>query len=207
MQHNVHRSILKIIESFFPTYFLTFDKHILMLGGQSINVVVDNDIDSHGSTVIIENTAELKPNDPSSSRAAVGVAAAAGVVGLLLLGPVTGIVIAGAAIYATTREDKIGDIARNSGSKVADAYDFGMKKANEHNVFDRIKSAGNMTYNKAREIDKEMKITETAGIKARELNEKHQITERVSASAAEAGPQVMSALWKMGGSLSSKSKK
>jgi hypothetical protein len=125
------------------------------------------------------------------------------VAGVILIGPITGIVVAGAALYATTREDRIGDVARKGGVAACSAYDFGMQKAKEHNVFDRLKDAAAITMKKAKEVDNEMKITENA----RKLNEEHKITDRVSAagvSAAMKTPGMMSSFLKMASSTTTK---
>ena len=105
------------------------------VGGQKINVVIDNNVTTNSATAVHDNV--ITNTSERSTRAAIGVAAAAAVAGVILIGPVTGIIVAGAAIYATTREDSIGDAARKSGVAACSAYDFGMQKAKEHNVLDR----------------------------------------------------------------------
>lgn len=53
----------------------------------------------------------------SVSKAAVGAAVVGGVVGLIVLGPIGAIVLAGGAAYCTTREEgKIGETARKVGN-------------------------------------------------------------------------------------------
>ena len=168
------------------------------VGGQSINVVIDNNVTSHSSTTVHDNA--YTNTSERSTRAAIGAAAAAAVVGVILIGPVTGVIVAGAAIYATTREDSIGDAARKSGVVACSAYDFGMQKAKEHNVFERLKDASAATYRKAQEINDEHKITETAAARAKELNEDHKITERLTAATLDAAvrtPGAISSLFKM----------
>ena len=97
-------------------------------GGQTINVVVDGGVQSGSSTTAVSSTAAgagslslppVDPTDPRSNRAALGVAAAAAVAGTLIIGPVSGVCVAGAALYATTREDEVGQLARQVRSRYA----------------------------------------------------------------------------------------
>lgn len=168
------------------------------VGGQNISVVIDNNVTTNSSTAVHDNT--ITQTSERSNRAAIGVAAAAAVVGIVLIGPVTGVIVAGAAIYATTREDSIGDAARKSGVAACSVYDFGMQKAKEHNVYERLKDASAATYRKAQEINDEHKITETAAARAKELNNEHKITERLTAATIDAAvrtPGAMSSLFSM----------
>ena len=125
-------------------------------GEQYINVVVNDDYTTNCSTTM-GHSESLQPTENRSNRAAMGAAAAAAVTGLILIGPVTGIVIAGVALYATTREDSIGDAVRSGGAAACSAFDFGMKKAKDHNIIERLKDAGTATYKKAIAISDEVK--------------------------------------------------
>ena len=186
------------------------------VGGQTINVVVDDDITASAPPAPREYTSNephnvsVTPTDPQSNRAILGAAAAAAVVGVILIGPVTGVVVAGAAIYATTRNDQIGDAARKGGAAACSAFDFGMAKAREHNVFDRLKDAGAATYKKALEVDNEFKITEQAHKAATDLNNEHKITERVTAATVDAAvrtPGALSSMFKYAAAASAAAKK
>jgi hypothetical protein len=149
--------------------------------GQTINVVVDNSAQSGSSTTMAAGGGSssamsmppVNPTDPRSNRAAIGAAAAAAVAGTLIIGPVTGVCVAGAALYATTREDEVGQIARQvrasltfcvdanfhsfspllfithllqAGSAACYAYDT----AKQNGVFDKLMSAGKATLDKVR---------------------------------------------------------
>jgi hypothetical protein len=131
-------------------------------GGQYINVSVNDDYTTNSSTTMGRSEG-IQPTDIRSNRAAIGAATAAAVTGLILIGPVTGVVIAGVALYATTREDSIGDAVRSGGAAACSAFDFGMKKAKDHNVFERLKEAGTATYRKAVAITDEAKASGTTG--------------------------------------------
>ena len=125
------------------------------VGGQYINVSVNDDFTTNSSTTM----GSSQPTDHQSNRVAIGAAAAAAVTGLILIGPVTGIVIAGVALYATTREDSIGDAVRSGGAAACSAFDFGMKKAKDHNIIEKLKDAGAATYKKAVAISDEVKAS------------------------------------------------
>ena len=62
------------------------------------------------------NDQPIATTDPKSNRAALGAAGLAAVAGALMVGPVTGVCVAGVALYATTREDEMGTAARQAGS-------------------------------------------------------------------------------------------
>lgn len=178
-------------------------------GGQNISVVVDNNVATQSTTTSAPNVGSIQTTDLKSNRAVVGAAAAAAVAGVILIGPVTGIIVAGAVVYATTRNDSIGDAARKSGVAACGAYDFGMQKAREHNVFERLKEAGAATYKKAQDVNNELKITETATATARDLNNEHKITERLTAAGMEAAaktPGAMTSLFKMASAVSAAGK-
>lgn len=128
------------------------------VGGQYINVSVNDDYTTNSSTTM-GHSESIQPTNTRSNRAAIGAAAAAAVTGMILIGPVTGIVIAGVALYATTREDKIGDAVRSGGAAACSAFDYGMKKAKDHNVFEKLKDAGTATYKKAIAISDEVKAS------------------------------------------------
>ena len=97
-------------------------------------------------------------------------------------------------------KDKIGDAARQGGVVACSAFDFGMMKAKEHNVFERLKDAGLATYQKAVEVNNELRITEQASAAARDLNNEHHITDRIATAGVDAvskTPGAMSALFKL----------
>jgi hypothetical protein len=132
-------------------------------------------VGSSGSNIVPTASAT-----PDHERTAVGAAAVGGVVGTLLIGPVLGLVVAGAALYATTREGDVGDAARAAGSTAALTFDKASKK---HHLGDRIKAASDATIKKAKELDEEYKIVDNvksaasdAYVEAVKINEKYDIT-------------------------------
>lgn len=165
--------------------------------GQTINVVVDGNVTSGSSTHVADvTTSPVQPTDPKSNRAVIGAAAAAAVTGALLVGPVTGVCVAGAAVYASTRNDEVGDMARKIGAGACYAYDT----AKKHGVFDKIKSVGQATIQKANEVNREYHLTERASAAVTDFDREHKVTERVTQGAMTAvakTPGAMSALLKM----------
>lgn len=88
------------------------------IGGNYINIVVP---DEALAVEPEEDSRKLKV-----SKATVGAAVVGGIAGAIVLGPLVGLALAGAAAYATTRETgKIGETAR----KVGDSSYNGMEKA------------------------------------------------------------------------------
>lgn len=99
------------------------------IGGNYISIVVPDE------AVAVD--AEEDPRKLKVSKAAVGAAVVGGIAGAIVLGPLVGLAMAGAAAYATTREHgKIGETAR----KVGDSSYDGMKKASDW-VESKISSA------------------------------------------------------------------
>eukprot|EP00931_Biecheleriopsis_adriatica_P028519 TRINITY_DN16998_c0_g1_i1.p2 TRINITY_DN16998_c0_g1~~TRINITY_DN16998_c0_g1_i1.p2 ORF type:complete len:325 (+),score=64.81 TRINITY_DN16998_c0_g1_i1:136-1110(+) len=85
---------------------------------------------------------ESLPSDVVSDRRVMGAAATVGgTAGALLMGPVSGVALGAAALYATTREDSAGTVARKAGSmylKVHDrAVDHGLRAVDQG-----VKAAG-----------------------------------------------------------------
>lgn len=135
--------------------------------------------------------------DSRSTAAAAGAAGAGAIAGAVVLGGITGTLVAatlvgGAAMYATTQEGKAGEIARAAGAKTADAagaaYDF----AKEHKVVDKAKAAAVATAAKAKEINDEYDLTGKAKAgasavanKASEMNEKYDITGQVASATSK----------------------
>ena len=101
-------------------------------------------------------------NDHSMTRKSVGVTATAAVLGSLIVGPVTGIVCAGAALYAVTRDDQVGDIARSTGSIACSAFDKSKELAVKYGVYDKMKKAATITLDKARELDAKYELSNKA---------------------------------------------
>lgn len=144
-----------------------------------------------GATSVVvttpESTAVARADSSASSfsgsRAALGAAAVGAVVGTLLIGPITGVVVAGAALYATTRDDKVGGAARATGTGAVTIFDKARESAEKHHVGEKLAAASAATAKKAAELDEQYKITENVKVatasalsEAKKLNEKYDIT-------------------------------
>ena len=67
----------------------------------------------------VAHQSQVAVNTAGGTGTMLGAAAVGGVAGAVLLGPMTAVVAAGAAAYATTRTDAAGDVARNTGAAAA----------------------------------------------------------------------------------------
>ena len=134
------------------------------------------------AAAVSTNISEM--SEAKKSLGAAGVACAAGV---LLSGPVVGVILAGGAVYATTRNDKIGEATKAVGEATVRAIDKGRELGNRYGIFDKMKEAASATYAKAKEINEEYKVTDkmkecaiSATEKAKELDSKYKISETTS---------------------------
>ena len=159
--------------------------------GERINVKIPRNAEG-GSTVIVSE---------DSSRASLGAAAVGGIVGTLFIGPITGIVLGGALLYATTRSDNIGEAARSAGTITANTYDKAMEAAEKHHVTDRVKEATAATAKRVQQINEEYKITDKVSAAtsqaiqgAKELDAKYHITEQAKGMAVKTGAALMSGI-------------
>mmetsp|Transcript_26320 Transcript_26320/g.37719 ORF Transcript_26320/g.37719 Transcript_26320/m.37719 type:complete len:194 (-) Transcript_26320:872-1453(-) len=118
-----------------------------------------------------EGTVASGSTNISSATAA---ALAGGVIGLLVGGPVLGLVAGIGTGYAATTEGPSGDIARATGD-VAVSVGKSAKQINDkHHV-----------------TDKAQESIQSAWVKVREVNEKHHLVARISACLRSMGEKVM----------------
>eukprot|EP01041_Mallomonas_annulata_P000788 gene788-1527_t len=154
--------------------------------GDHINVVIPSiDVTTE------ENVSSQTPTTMTSSSIALGAAAAGGILATLVVGPVTGIIVAGVALYATTRNDAVGDVARATGAATNVVYDKAVQAEKKYSITDRLMSAGSATIKKAKEIDNEYKIADKTksalsqiATQAKEIDEKYEITSKASKAVA-----------------------
>mmetsp|Transcript_23108 Transcript_23108/g.33854 ORF Transcript_23108/g.33854 Transcript_23108/m.33854 type:complete len:239 (-) Transcript_23108:290-1006(-) len=181
-------------------YELTVPPHTYP--GDKISIEILDDTEG-GSTVVMAQQGDEKMMN-NGNKACLGAAAAGGVIGCLLVGPLTGIVVAGAALYASTREDDIGSTARSAGNVAVSAYDKSVEAAEKYHIKEKVVEAGKATYNKAKELDDEYKIYDrakeaTAGVVkgAQDLDRKYDIsgkTARALMSGAKAATSALASL-------------
>ena len=112
-----------------------------------------------------------------------------------------GVVVAGAALYATTREDGVGTAARVTGNTAVSAYDRAAESAEKHHVGEKIAAVSKATYKKTIELDNQYHISEnvkSAGAvaisEAQKLNEKYDITGKSSRAIASGARSVFKIL-------------
>jgi hypothetical protein len=120
-----------------------------------------------------------------------GAGAVAAVAGLAVVGPITAVAAGTAAVYATTRKDNIGDIARTTGKYTASAASAAKAFNDEHDVTGKLYECGKTAAAKLKEANQKYGITgrlfsaaKTGAAKAKEINEKHDITGKVGRGAA-----------------------
>jgi hypothetical protein len=164
----------------------------------------DNSLTSVGGETIVNETQVKDPKSNSANRAALGAAAVGACVGAVLVGPITALVVAGAAVYATTRDDDVGNAARKTGEVTANAYDSAMESAKKHKVGEKISEASKATYERAKEIDEEYKVTDkvkhtTVAIaqEAKKINEKYDLTGHAARALAYTATTASSAIGKI----------
>lgn len=99
--------------------------------------------------------------------------------------------MAGAALYATTRQDNIGSAARATGGSAVSLYEKAADSAEKHHVGEKLAAAGQATYKKAAQIDSQYHVTENlkqatvvAAAEAKKLNDKYDITGNASRAVA-----------------------
>jgi len=102
-----------------------------------------------------------EPKTISRSKASLGAAGLGLVVGTLLIGPVTGVIVAGVALYASTRDDSVGRATVATGSATVRGYQATKDAAKKHGVYDRVKAAGVATGQRASEINEQYKVTDS----------------------------------------------
>uniref|UniRef100_A0A7S3XJN7 Uncharacterized protein n=1 Tax=Oxyrrhis marina TaxID=2969 RepID=A0A7S3XJN7_OXYMA len=141
------------------------------------------------------------PQGSSDMRSVGGAAAVGGIAGLILMGPITGVALAGGAAYAATRRDSFGNAARGAGNAAAVGFDKAKEVSSKYGVTDKISSGVQSGVAKAKELDQKHKVSEqvqkgvsTAAQKAAAFNQEHKVTEKASA-ALMAGASKMGSLF------------
>ena len=106
--------------------------------------------------------AEGKRNDSGGSSTLAGAAAVGAVAGFCVLGPITGVVAAGAMAYGTTRKDSVGMFSRTAGRAAATTYSSLKRWNKDYKI-----------------TEKTSKAVAATGRAAVDFNEKHQVSRRV----------------------------
>lgn len=123
--------------------------------------------ENYGRQHSTNNIGEPNKSDKSKIKVpdkVVGAAAVAGgVAGLVVAGPVLGIVGAVGAGILATENSKAGDVARASGDVVLSAKDRAKKIDEKHHVVDKTKKATSTFVSKAKEFEKKHHVGEKTG--------------------------------------------
>lgn len=139
------------------------------------------------STTSDTETTVGQPMTYTSNERSIGAAAVGAVIGTILLGPVVGVVVAGAAVYASTRDDRVGEAARSVGGVAYSAINATTELAEKYHVKEKLAAAGTATANKLSEINQEYKVTDkvkeagsSVAKQAAELDTKYGISNKAS---------------------------
>ena len=129
---------------------------------------------------------EGKRNDSGGSSTLAGAAAVGAVAGFCVLGPISGIVAAGAMAYGTTRKDSVGMFSRTAGRAAASTYSSLKRWNKDYKITEKATRAVVTTGKAVKKLDDDYKITEktskavaATGRAAVDFNEKHQVSRRV----------------------------
>eukprot|EP00747_Dinoflagellata_sp_TGD_P165154 gnl/TRDRNA2_/TRDRNA2_186054_c0_seq1.p2 gnl/TRDRNA2_/TRDRNA2_186054_c0~~gnl/TRDRNA2_/TRDRNA2_186054_c0_seq1.p2 ORF type:complete len:273 (+),score=106.68 gnl/TRDRNA2_/TRDRNA2_186054_c0_seq1:88-906(+) len=160
------------------------------LNGAAPTTPLEDTIHSvHLTMEVAENPTEEKKGTKKNVMAAAAVIG--GVAGLICIGPLAALAVAGGAAYATTRDDVVGEKARMVGSKGVEAVKTAKESVktfdDENKVTETIKEkskeARASITAKASELDEEYKIREKAALAASktqealtEFDEKHDVS-------------------------------
>jgi len=133
----------------------------------------------------------------SAAQAIAGAAAVGGVAATVATSSMLlGAAGAGAAVYAATRSDGLGEATRATGQGAAAGFAKVRQYNQEHKVTERASAAAVSTWQQAQQFNEEHKITERTSAAAasawqqtKQFNEDHKVTERASAAAASAWQQ------------------
>lgn len=172
--------------------------------GQKLTVMIprfssihDNNVTETVAAVETSSNSISTQKEYSSNAKTIGAAATAAVIGTLLIGPVTGIIVAGVAVYATTRNDKIGETTKAVGGATCAIYDKGNEVATKYQLWDKAKSAVAATSTKLNEINQEYHLTDkayAAGSQAlttaKEIDAKYKISETATEAVVSGSKEI-----------------
>jgi len=137
-----------------------------------------------GQDVITKaNETTKKGGGLNTMAAAAGVGAVAGAV---LMGPVTAVVGAGMAAYATTRDDDVGKAARITGQTAVTGVTKAREFDKEHDLTTKASRGIKAVWSKGKALNEEHKIAERAGSAGKklatslsEMNAKYDLTGKI----------------------------
>lgn len=150
---------------------------------QDNNINDDEDEDEESTD---DDNNENGNDDPGTRRQVVGAGVAGGITGLVLGGPLLGLVGAGgAAAVAKTSRGKPGDFARKSGDVMASAGDRIKKYDEKHRVVEKTSGSirkGCEWVSKSEVGRKSGDAVARASDRLKKYDEKHRVVEKTSGS-------------------------
>lgn len=166
--------------------------------GDTFCLEVHHDAEGGAIVTVAEDNVVANANSRQASSAAMGAAAVGAAVGFMVVGPLTAVVAGGAALYATTRGDKVGEVARSTGGVAVSGYTSAKSMAEKYHVNEKIASATKSTVEAAKKIDKDYKVVDTVKsatdevVKStREMNQKYDITGKTMRASASLASSFM----------------
>mmetsp|Transcript_5954 Transcript_5954/g.8933 ORF Transcript_5954/g.8933 Transcript_5954/m.8933 type:complete len:174 (-) Transcript_5954:115-636(-) len=155
-------------------------------------MTANNDIEEEYGVIPPQPQQEQKSSSSSSTTSdkVIGAAAiAGGVAGLVVAGPLVGVIGAVGAGALATQNNKAGDVARASGDVVISAGKRAKAVDEKHHVVDKTKKAAAGVIQKGKDIDEKHHIrdkTKKAASdlvqKTKEFEEKHKLGEKAGKS-------------------------
>lgn len=141
-----------------------------------------------GASAVSSATAAGGGVKTMAAVAAVGAVGGAvvlgGTLGLTTIGLVGGAATAG---YCATRQDNIGQAARNVGNTALTGVSKAQELNEQHQITSKLAKAGSQAFDKAKEVNETYGITSKVGAatsaavgKAKEIEDKHQVTQKVA---------------------------
>jgi len=120
-----------------------------------------------------------------------GAAAAGGLAGFMLGGPVLGVVAGAGVAMAATTPGAVGGVARSSGNMVCTVGERAKKIDKEYQVVNKSKAMASQTGERAKKIDEKHRVVDNtklfarnASIKAKDFDKKHHVVDKSKVAAS-----------------------
>jgi hypothetical protein len=126
---------------------------------------------------------EQDTHEVGTGREVGGAAAVGGIAGLVIGGPLLGIVGAGAGAVVATTKGKAGDVMRSSGSVAANAGSRLKGLSKQHNLPEKTSKGMKASGARARKFDEKHHVVDklkAAGAGVRKFDQKHRVSGKTS---------------------------
>ncbi|CAD7946006.1 unnamed protein product [Amoebophrya sp. A120] len=132
-----------------------------MVGGLQLTSVAYN----------LETASTASSSGTGGDKKVIGTKAGAALVGatagLVLLGPISAVALGGAAVYACTRKDKVGDAAKTIGKATSTTINKAVSVDQKHQISTRAAEIGKKTASEAMRLGKQAAESDTGKAVAR----------------------------------------